>query len=190
MPSELARAMLRGRSLTEDLPASPRPLRGSSVRTAPYVEAYPVPQGCWDHLVGSGRLSVVDSGSFVWQRRAGLLLAIRYLRTHSVPVFEEPLGDLPQLSKRTIQLALRLFPRFLDRADLSFPVIIAGRGWYQIALDGRHRISKAIWTGVPTLHAVRVPWAFALELLIPGVYEVEWLVLFVRKEVRRPGHRR
>jgi len=133
---------------------------------------------------------VVDSSHFVWHRRAGLLLAIRYLKTHRVPVFEEPLGDLPRLSKRTIRLALRLFPRFLDRADLTFPVIVAGRGWYQIALDGRHRISKATWTGLPSLHAVRVPWWFALELLIPGIYEVEWVVLYLRKELRRAGHRR
>ena len=133
---------------------------------------------------------MVDSSDFVWHRRAGLMLAIRFLKTHRVPVFEEPLSDLPRLSKRTIRLALRIFPRFLDRADLNFPVIVAGHGWYQIALDGRHRISKAIWTGVSSLHAVRVPWWFSLELLFPGVYEVEWLVLYLRKELRRPGHRR
>jgi hypothetical protein len=133
---------------------------------------------------------VADSSSFVWHRRAGLMLAIRYLRTHPIPVFEEPLSDLPRLSRRTIRFALRLFPRFLDRADLTFPVIVAGRGWYQIALDGRHRISKAIWTHTPSLHAVRVPWWFALELLCPGVYEVEWLILFLRGELRRAGHRR
>lgn len=118
------------------------------------------------------------------------MLAIRYLQRHPVPVFEEPLSDLPRLSRRTIRFALRLFPNFLDRADLTFPVIIAGRGWYQIALDGRHRISKAIWTNAPSLHAVRVPWRFALELLLPGIYEVEWLALFLRKELRRAGHRR
>jgi len=118
------------------------------------------------------------------------MLAVRHLRIHAIPVFEEPLGDLPRLSPRTIQWALRIFPKFLDRADLTFPVIIAGRGWYQIALDGRHRISKAISTGVPSLHAVRVPWWFALELLCPGVYEVEWLFLFVRRELRTAGHRR
>jgi hypothetical protein len=132
----------------------------------------------------------LDSSSFVWHRRAGVMLAIRYLRRRRVPVFEEPLSELPQLSKRMIRLALRLFPDFLERADLSFPVIVAGRGWYQIALDGRHRISKAIWTGTPSLHAVRVPWWYSLELLCPGVYEVEWLVLFLRKELRRAGHRR
>lgn len=133
---------------------------------------------------------MVDSSSYVWHPRPGLILAIRHVRRHPVPVFEEPLRDLPRLSRRTIRLALRLFPRFLDRADLSFPVIIAGRGWYQIALDGRHRISKAIWTNTPALHAVRVPWWFALELLFPGVYEVEWLALFFRKELRKAGHRR
>jgi hypothetical protein len=130
---------------------------------------------------------MVDSGSFVWHRRPGLLLAIRYLRSHSVEVVETSLAELPQLSPRTIRLALRLFPRFLDRADLTFPVIIAGRGWSQIALDGRHRISKAIWTSRSSLPAVRVPWRFALELLFPGVYEVEWLVLFLRRELRRSG---
>jgi hypothetical protein len=132
---------------------------------------------------------VVDSQAFVWHRRPGLLLAIRYLRTHSIEVFNEPLDELPRLSRRTIRLALRLFPKFLDRADLTFPVIIAGRGWYQIALDGRHRISKAIWTGRGSLFAVRVPWWFALELLFPGVYEVEWLVLFLRRELRKSGRR-
>jgi hypothetical protein len=130
---------------------------------------------------------MVDSEAFVWHRRAGLILAIRYLRTHHVEVFDEPLAELPRLSKRMIRLALRLFPNFLDRADLTFPVIIAGRGWYQIALDGRHRISKATWIGHPSLPAVRVPWRFALELLCPGVYEVELLVLYLRREHRRSG---
>jgi hypothetical protein len=130
---------------------------------------------------------MADSSEFVWHRRAGLLLAIRYLRRHTVPVFEEPLSDLPRLSKRMIRFALRLFPDFLDRADLTFPVIIAGRGWWQLALDGRHRISKAIWTGQTSLPAVRVPWWFALELLCPGVFEVEWLALYLRKEHRRSG---
>jgi hypothetical protein len=133
---------------------------------------------------------MVNSSGFVWHRRAGLILAVRHLRNYPVPVFEEPLSDLPRLSKRMIRFALWMFPRFLDRADLTFPVIIAGRGWYQIALDGRHRISKAIWTGVPSLHAVRVPWWFALELLCPGIYEVEWVFLFVRRELRKAGHRR
>jgi hypothetical protein len=87
-----------------------------------------------------------------------------------------------------IRFAIRLFPRFLDRADVTFPVIIAGRGWYQIALDGRHRISKAIWTGLDRLPTVRIPWGYALELLFPGVYEVEWLFLFLRKELRKAGH--
>lgn len=128
-----------------------------------------------------------DSETFVWHRRAGLLLAIRYLRTNHVEVVETPLDQLPRLSRRAIRLALRIFPRFLDRADLTFPVIIAGRGWYQIALDGRHRISKAIWTNRSSLPAVRVPWWFALELLCPGVFEVEWIVLYLRKEHRRSG---
>jgi hypothetical protein len=132
---------------------------------------------------------VTDSNSLSFHRRAGLFLATRYLRTHPVPVVESPLTELPRLSPRTIRLALRLFPNFLDRADVTFPVIIAGRGWYQIALDGRHRISKAIWTGLDHLPTVRVPWGFALELLIPGVYEVEWIFLFLRKELRRAGHR-
>ncbi len=86
------------------------------------------------------------------------MLAIRYLRKHHEAVVETPLSELPRLSRSTIQLALRLFPRFLDRADVTFPIIIAGRGWYQIALDGRHRISKAIWTGIASLPTVRVAW--------------------------------
>ncbi len=124
---------------------------------------------------------------FFWHRRAGVFLAVRYLRRNRVPVVETPLEELPHLSVRAIRLALRLSPRFLDRADLTFPIIVAGRGWYQIALDGRHRLSKAIWTGVTRLPTVRVPFWFALELLVPPIYEVEWLVLFVRRELRRSG---
>jgi hypothetical protein len=78
-----------------------------------------------------------------------------------------------------------LFPRLLDRADLSFPVIVAGKRWYKIALDGRHRISKATWTDLCELPAVRVPIWFALELVIPGVYEVEWLGLFLVHKLRK-----
>jgi hypothetical protein len=131
-----------------------------------------------------------DSTTVAWHRRAGLFLAVRYLRTHPVPVRSTPLDQLPRLSKRMIRFALRVFPGFLDRADLSFPIIIAGTGWYQIALDGRHRISKAIWTGVGTLPTARVPFRFALELLVPGVFEVEWLVLFLRRELRKTSHHR
>jgi hypothetical protein len=133
---------------------------------------------------------VSDSTTVPWHRRAGLFLAVRYLRAHPVPVRSTPLSELPQLSKRMIRFALRLSPGFLDRADLAFPIIIAGRGWYQIALDGRHRISKAIWTGVDHLPTARVPFRFALELLMPGVYEVEWLVLFLRRELRKTSHHR
>lgn len=132
--------------------------------------------------------SVQDSRTLNWHRRPGLFLAIRYLRSHPVSVTRSPLSELPRLSHRVIRLALRMFPRFLDRADVTFPVIIAGRGWYQIALDGRHRISKAIWTGMDSLPSVRVPWWLALELLIPGIYEVEWLFLFLRKELRKAAH--
>ncbi len=130
---------------------------------------------------------ISTAAKYRWHRRPGLFLAIRYLRSHPVPVVETPLSELPQLSKRMIQFALRLFPKFLDRADLEFPIIIAGRGWYQVALDGRHRISKAIWTGTTSLPTVRVPWRFALELLTPGVFEVEWLLLFLRQELRKSG---
>ena len=132
---------------------------------------------------------MTDSSTFLWHRRAGVFLAVRYLRRHRVEVRDTPLAELPQLSKRMIRFALRLFPRFLDRADMDFPIIIAGRGWYQVALDGRHRISKAIWTGRTHLPTVRVPWVFALELLVPGIYEVEWLYLFLRNELRRAGRR-
>jgi hypothetical protein len=119
--------------------------------------------------------------------RPGLFLATRYLRRHPVPVVETSLEHLPHLSRRMIRLALRLFPDFLDRADMSFPIIVAGRQWYQIALDGRHRISRAIWTGRSSLPTVRVPWVLSLELLIPPVFVVEWVALFVRKELRRAG---
>ena len=132
---------------------------------------------------------MIDSTSFSWHRRPGLLLAIRYVRSHRVEIVQESLGELPRLSHRVIRLALRVFPGFLDRADLTFPIIVAGQGWYQIALDGRHRISKATWTGVSSLPTVRVPWWYSLELLVPPFYEVEWLVLFVRRELRRPGRR-
>lgn len=132
----------------------------------------------------------MDSSHYTWHYRPGLCLATRYLKRHPVPVTETPLAELPRLSRRMIRFALSVSPRFLDRADLRFPVIIAGRGWYHIALDGRHRISKAIWIGQPSLPAVRVPWAYALELLFPGPFEVEWLILAIRGELRRAGHRR
>lgn len=131
-----------------------------------------------------------DSRSYEWFYRPGVFLAVHYLRTRPVRVVPTPLTELPQLSRRAIALALRLFPRFLAKADLTFPVIIAGRGWYQIALDGRHRISKAIWTGQTELPAVRVPWLFALELLVPPIFEVEWLFLFAKRELRKAGGRR
>jgi len=86
-----------------------------------------------------------------------------------------------------IGFALWIFPKFLDRADLTFPIIIAGKGWYQIALDGRHRISKAIWTGRPSLPTVRVPWVLALEIVLPPVFTGEWLFLLARRELRRSG---
>ncbi len=130
---------------------------------------------------------MADSSSYLWHRRPGVFLSIRYLRRHRVAVLETPLTELPQLSRRMIRFALWLYPPFLDRADVRFPIIIAGRGWYQIALDGRHRLSKAIWTGMRNLPTVRVPWWFALELLIPPIFEVEWLVLLVRGELRRSG---
>jgi hypothetical protein len=127
----------------------------------------------------------MDSGAFSWRRRPGLLLATRFVRSHRVEVVEESLSELPQLSRAMIRLAQRLFPRFLDRADLSLPILVAGRGWYQIALDGRHRISKAIWNGVGSLPTVRVPWWYCLELLVPPVFEVEWLIFFLRREIGR-----
>jgi hypothetical protein len=132
---------------------------------------------------------MTDSHAYLWHRRAGVFLAVRYLRRHAVEVADTPLTELPQLSRRMIRLALWLFPDFLDRADLEFPIIVAGRGWYQIALDGRHRISKAIWTGRNHLPTVRVPWGYALELLVPGIYEAEWIFLFLRDELRRAGKR-
>lgn len=128
---------------------------------------------------------MVVSTTVAWQRRAGVFLAIRYLKSHPTPVISTPLSELPQLSKRAIRWAVRLFPGFLDRADLSFPIIVAGRSWYQIALDGRHRISKAIWTGVGELPMVRVPFYYSFELLFPGVYEAEGLVLALRRELER-----
>jgi hypothetical protein len=130
---------------------------------------------------------VIESTRVAWNRRAGVFLAIRYLRRHPVPVTTAPLTELPQLSKRAIRLALWLFPDFLDRADLAFPIIVAGRGWYQVALDGRHRISKAIWTGRSELPTVRVPFWYVFELVFPGIFEVEWLFLFLRRELRKPG---
>ena len=119
--------------------------------------------------------------------RPGLFLATRYLRRHEVPVEQTPLEELPHLSRRVIRFALWVYPAFLDRADLSFPIIVAGRGWYQIALDGRHRLSRAIWTGVRSLPTVRVPWRYSVELLLPPVFVAEWVALVLRKELRRPG---
>lgn len=131
----------------------------------------------------------VHSSHFVWHRRAGVFLAVRYLNRHQVPVVDTPMAELPQLSKRVVGFALRLLPHFLDRADLTFPIIVAGRGKLQIALDGRHRISKAIWTGATQLPTVRVPLWYALEILIPGIFEVEWLALALRGELRKAGRR-
>ncbi len=125
-----------------------------------------------------------------WHSRPGLYGASRYLRRTPVEVVETPLKELPRLSPRAIRLALRLVPSFLDRADLDVPIIVAGRGFWQIALDGRHRISKAIWTGRASLPSVRVPWRFALELLVPGPYEAEWLYRLVRRGLRAPALRR
>jgi len=126
-----------------------------------------------------------DSTGLDWQPRPGVILATRYLRTHPISVLSTPLADLPRLSKKVIRFALRLFPRFLERADLSFPIIVAGKGWYKITLDGRHRISRATWTDCRELPVVQVPVWFALELLMPGVYEVEWLGLFLGRNLRR-----
>ncbi len=132
---------------------------------------------------------MADSGAYAWFYRPGVILAVRYLRTHRVEVVQSPLSELPRLSRWLIGAALRVYPRFLDRADLNFPIIVAGRGWYQIALDGRHRLSKAIWTGQTHLPTVRVPWVFALELLIPPIFEVEWAVLLAKGELRKAGSR-
>lgn len=130
----------------------------------------------------------MDSSEVRWHRRAGLFLAVRYLRHRRVPIVRTPLAELPRLSPTVIRWALRLFPRFFDHADMEFPIIVAGRSWYQIALDGRHRLSRAIWTGRGDLPVARVPLRYAAELLVPGVFEVEWLLLFLRKELRRAGH--
>ena len=128
-----------------------------------------------------------DSSGVRFHYRPGLFVATRYLRRHAVPIHDTPLEHLPHLSPGMIRFALWIYPRFLDRADLTFPIIVAGRGWYQIALDGRHRISKAIWTGQRSLPTVRVPWIFAIEILLPPVFTGEWLFLVARKELRRSG---
>jgi hypothetical protein len=128
---------------------------------------------------------VTESTSIDWHAQPGVMLAHRYLRTHPIPVASTPLARLPRLSKRVIRFALRLNAGFFDRADFSFPIIVAGKGWYKIALDGRHRIAKATWTGRSELPTVRVPLRFAVELLLPGVYEVEWLGLFLGRRLRK-----
>lgn len=130
-------------------------------------------------------MPVTDSAHLDWHAKPGVVLAARYLRTHAIPVLSTPLAELPRFSKKVIRFALRWFPGFLDHADLSAPIIVAGKGWYKIALDGRHRISKATWTGHSELPAVRVPLWFALELIIPGVYEVEWFGLFLGRHLRK-----
>lgn len=133
---------------------------------------------------------MTDSRAYPWEPRAGVILAVRYVRTRPLHVRTTPLEHLPRLSRRMIRAALFLFPHYLDRADLSFPIIVAGRGWYQITLDGRHRLSKALMIDQEFLPTVRVPWAFALELLIPGVFEVEWAALRLARRFgrRRPVH--
>jgi hypothetical protein len=152
---------------------------GASVDTTPPAPG-PVPPG---------HVWLGDSSHFRFHYRAGVFLATRHLRRHAEPILETPLDELPHLSKRMIAFALRVYPKFLDRADMEFPIIVAGRGWSQIALDGRHRIAKAIWTGRPSLPTVRVPWGLAIEILIPPVYTAEWVYLAARDELRRAGHR-
>ena len=124
-----------------------------------------------------------------WPDRPGLFLAVRHLRRTPVEVVPTPIADLPRLSRRTIRIALRLNPSFLNRADLNVPIVVAGRGIAQVALDGRHRLARGIWTGRASLPTVRVPWRYALELLVPGPYEAEWLYLFVRRGLRRAAPR-
>lgn len=181
LPLSEARSEVSGGPLWTVTMTSP-----SSTSSVPSSRGTPSPRGL---VSRTGERPDADSTTVPWHRRAGLFLAVRYLRSHATPVVMTPLEELPHLSKRAIRLALRIFPDFLDRADLTFPIIIAGRGWYQIALDGRHRISKAIWTGRGELPTVRVPFHFAFEILCPGVYEAEWLILFFRDELRKTTHR-
>ncbi len=130
-------------------------------------------------LVGRGVEPRASEGG-----RPGLLLAARGLRSRAPAVADVSLAELPRLSRRAIALALRLNPRFLDAADLDDPILVAGRGRAQLVLDGRHRLSKATWTSRPSLPVVRVPLWYALELLTPGVYEIEWLLLTGRRALR------
>ncbi len=130
------------------------------------------------------------SPGYPWRPEPGLLLARRYLERTPVEVVDTPLTELPQLSRRVIALALRIAPSYLDRTDLSVPSIVAGRGPTEIALDGRHRLSKAIWTGRSSLPTVRVPWRYALELIVPGPFEAEWLYLRLRRALRRVSRSR
>lgn len=123
----------------------------------------------------------VDSRAVRWAARPGLLAAKRHLERHPVPVEETPLDALPRLSRRAIGLALRVSPGFLDGVNLEMPVILAGNRWFQMVLDGRHRLSKATWEGLPLIRSVRLPLHYAAELLVPGVYEAEWLYLLLRR---------
>lgn len=127
------------------------------------------------------------STEYCFRLRPGPVLATRYLPRRPIPVFDISREHLPHLSGRRIALALRRYPRFLDRADVNFPIVVAGHRWYQTALDGRHRNSKAIWTDVPSLPTGRVPWVFALEILVPPGYLGEWLCPVSLRELRRSG---
>jgi len=79
--------------------------------------ASPIPRRYTGHSATYESRARVDSSSFVRHRRAGLILTIRNLKAHSIPVFEEPLRDLPPLSSGMIRFALRGFPNLLGRAD-------------------------------------------------------------------------
>jgi hypothetical protein len=131
----------------------------------------------------------VDSRAVRWAARPGLLAAKRHLERHPVAVEETPLDVLPRLSRRAIGLALWISPGFLDGANLDVPVILAGNRGFQMVLDGRHRLSKATWEGLPSIRSVRLPLIYAAELLVPGVYEVEWLYLTLRRRARATPRR-
>ena len=71
-----------------------------------------------------------------------------------LPVMEIPLDHL-NVYQTYDKLTLREFVGHMEAveaADLSFPIILDEDGEL---MDGRHRIMKAIWKGIPTIKAVR-----------------------------------
>lgn len=71
----------------------------------------------------------------------------------SLPVFDAPLNALEIRYKYNIDMRdFVMHMKAVHDADLAFPIILSADG---VILDGRHRVMKAIFEGLPTVKAVR-----------------------------------